>query len=140
MRFATGFILLAAFPLIAAPVPKEIRAGDDQRIVGVWTLTNAKYGDADFDSAVGTKWTLGADGKAVRDRPNEGPGTATFLIDSKAAVKTFDWSTGEGNAFVGVYELDGDRFNVVLISKGRVRPTVCQPTEGGFYFEFKRDK
>lgn len=140
MRFAIGYILLSALPMIAAPVPKEVRAGDDQRIVGVWTLTKAKYGDADFESAIGTKWTLGADGKAVRDRPNEGVGTATFLIDPKAAVKTFDWITGEGNAFVGVYELDGDRFNVVLISKGRVRPTVCQPTEGGYFFEFKREK
>ena len=140
MRFAIGFILLTAPPLIAAPVPKEIRAGDDQRIVGVWTLTTAKYGDTDFESAVGTKWTLGADGKAIRDRPNEGVGKATFQIDSKALVKTFDWQTGEGNTFVGVYELDGDSFNVVLIAKGLVRPTVCQPTEGGFYFEFKREK
>jgi uncharacterized protein (TIGR03067 family) len=140
VRSAIGYILLSALPLVAAPVPKEVRAGDDQRIVGVWTLTKAKYGEGDFDSAVGTKWTLGADGKAIRDRPNEGVGKAKFLIDPTVAVKTFEWITDEGNTFVGVYELDGDRFNVVLVVKGRDRPTACQPTEGGYYFEFKREK
>ena len=55
MRAAIGFIVFTAFPLMAAPVPKEVRAGDDQRIVGVWKLTKAKFGDADFDSAIGTK-------------------------------------------------------------------------------------
>ena len=140
MRAAIGFIVFTAFPLMAAPVPKEVRAGDDQRIVGVWKLTKAKFGDADFDSAIGTKWTLGADGKAVRDRPNEGIGTATFQIDPKADLKTFEWMTDEGNHFQGVYELDGDLFKVVLVVKGRDRPKLCEPTEGGYCFEFKREK
>ena len=140
MRFAFGLLLLSTLPAFGAPVPKELRAGDAQRIAGVWTLTTAKYGQEDYESAHGTKWTLGADGKAIRDRPNEGIGKATFKLDPKAGVKTFDWITEEGNTFVGVYELDGDRFKVILVVNTRERPTVCRPTEGGYCFEFQRGK
>ena len=138
MRAACGFLLLLAVPLSAAPVPKELRAGDEMRIVGVWQLKVSKIGDADYATAIGTKWTLGADGKAIRDRPNDGIGKATFKIDPKATVKAFDWITEEGNTFLGVYELDGDTFRVAL-STG-ARPTACKQNEGGYYFEFRRIK
>ena len=86
MRGALGLLLFASLPASAAPVPKELRAGDTNRIAGVWKLTTAKYGLEDFESAVGTKWTLGADGAALRDRPNEGLGKATFKLDPRAGV------------------------------------------------------
>lgn len=138
MRIACGLLLASALPLFAAPVPKELRAGDEARIVGVWHLKAAKYGDGDYDSAVGTKWTLGADGKALRDRPNEGLGKATFKLDPKAAAKGFDWVTDEGNTFLGVYELDGDSLRVTLNSGAR--PTACKPADGAYHFEFRRAK
>ncbi len=140
MRGALGLLLFASLPASAAPVPKELRAGDANRIAGVWKLTTAKYGLEDFESAVGTKWTLGSDGAALRDRPNEGIGKATFKLDPRAGVKAFEWNTEEGNIFHGVYELDGDRFKVLLTIKAGERPTVCRPTEGMYCFEFRRAK
>jgi uncharacterized protein (TIGR03067 family) len=138
MRATCGFLLIPAAPLSAAPVPKELRAGDEMRIVGVWHLKVSKIGDGDYTNAIGTKWTLGADGKAIRDRPNEGIGKADFKIDPKSPVKSFDWITEEGNTFLGVYELDGDTFRVAL-STG-ARPAACKPSDGGYYFEFRRIK
>ncbi len=140
MRIAVGFLMFGALPLAAAPVPKELRTSDAQRIAGVWKLVSAKFGEADYDAAAGTKWTLGADGKAVRDRPIEGIGKATFKLDPKASVKAFDWMTDEGNTFHGVYELDGDRFTVVLALSGHDRPKACKPTAGAYCFEFQRRK
>ena len=140
VRFALGWLLVGILPAVAAPVPKELRAGDLQRITGAWTLTKAHYGEADFDSAVGTKWTLGSDGHALRDRPNDTVGKATFKIDPGAGVKTFDWMTEEGNTFRGVYELEGDTFKVILKIEGGDRPRVCKPTEGAYCFEFRRAK
>ena len=138
--FALVWLIFCSAATSAAPVPKELRGGDLQRIAGVWTLTKAHYGEADFDSAVGTKWTLGADGRALRDRPNDTVGKATFKIDPGAGVKTFDWMTEEGNTFRGVYELDGDRFKVILKIEGGDRPRICKPTEGAYCFEFRRVK
>ncbi len=138
MRSACGILLLLALPLSAAPIPKELRAGDEMRLVGVWHLKSAKFGDGDYTTAVGTKWTLGGDGKALRDRPNEGLGKAEFKIDPKATVKAFDWITDEGNTFLGVYELDGDTFRVTLATGAR--PTACKPGEGAYHFEFRRAK
>jgi len=140
MRRALALILLTALPIFAAPVPRELRGSDERRIVGVWKLMSAKYGLEDYDSAKGTQWTMAADGSAIRDRPNEGVGKATFKIDPKAEVKAFDWVTAEGNTFHGVYELDGDRFRVLLTLKGGNRPTACRPTEGMYCFEFQRAK
>ncbi len=140
MRFAILLLLLPCPPAFAAPVPKELRGTDAERIAGVWKLTTAKYGLEDYESAHGLKWTLGADGRAIRDRPVEGIGKATFKLDPKAGVKTFEWITDEGNTFHGVYELDGDRFKVVLVLKGAVRPAGVRPTEGAYCFEFLRAK
>ena len=139
-RFTLGWLLVGFATATAAPVPKELRTGDLRRIAGAWTLTKAHYGEADFDSAIGTKWTLSADGQALRDRPNDTVGKATFKIDPGAGVKTFDWMTEEGNTFRGVYELEGDTFKVILKIEGGDRPRVCKPTDGAYCFEFRRGK
>ena len=139
MRTTCALLIAFALPLNAAPVPKEVRAGDAARLLGEWHLTEAKYGEADY-AAIGTKWTFGADGKALRDRPNEGLGTAAYKIDPSAAAKTFDWETGEGTLFHGVYELDGDAFKVVLVLGTEERPAACRPIEGGYHFTFRRAK
>ena len=140
MRFAVPLLLLVGLPAFAAPVPKELRGTDADRIAGVWKLTTAKYGLEDYESAHGTKWTLAANGTAIRDRPTEGIGKATFKIDPKAGAKTFEWNTEEGSIFYGVYELEGDRFKVILSVNSTDRPKVCKPTEGAYCFEFQRAK
>ena len=119
-------------------MPKELRTGDERLIVGVWQLKVSKIGETDYESAIGTKWTLGADGSAIRDRPNDGIGKATFKIDPKATPKSYDWNTEEGTTFLGVYELEGDTLRVTLTTGER--PTVCKPSGNNYYFEFRRLK
>ncbi len=133
MRAVCLLLLTLTLPVSAAPVPRELRGGDDVRIVGVWRLEKARYGDGEYAGAVGTKWTLGAEGQAIRERPNEAPGTVVYKIDPKAAAKTFDW---DGGSFPGVYELDGDTLRVAL--GGSVRPESCKPGEGVYFFEFRK--
>lgn len=134
MRIACGFLLVAAVPLFAAPVPKELHAGDEVRILGMWHLEKARYGDGEYSGAVGTKWTLGTDGKAIRERPNEAPGAVGFKFDPKATVKTFDWD----DSFPGVYELAGAMLRVALGTG--TRPAACKPGDAIYYFEFRRAK
>jgi uncharacterized protein (TIGR03067 family) len=132
------FSALVLAPLaLAAPVPKALKRADAAAIVGEWEVTAATYGGDDYPSAVGTKWTLKDDGTAVRDRPNQGLATAKFEIDPKADPKAFDWHTGEGFTFLGVYELDGDTFKVCLRADA-ARPTKLTDTRGSYVFEFKR--
>jgi uncharacterized protein (TIGR03067 family) len=130
MRVSCGLLLMLTAPLSAAPVPKELRAGDEMRILGVWHLEKSKYGDGEY-GAIGTVWTLGPGGKAIRKRPNEDPGEVAFKFDPKAPVKTFDWD----DSFLGVYELDGDTLRVTLGTG--TRPTACKPGDSVYYFVFR---
>jgi uncharacterized protein (TIGR03067 family) len=122
----------------AAPVPKNLKANDLTAIVGKWELTKATYGGQPNESSNGTKWTLAADGTAVRDR-KEGVATAKYALDPTADPKTFDWHTEEGNEFLGAYSLTGDTFRVSLRLKGSKRPKSDADTDDGAYvYEFKR--
>ena len=134
--------LLALLPLaVAAPVPKSLKASDQAVIVGEWELVKATYSGQPYESAHGTKWTLTAEGTAVRDRPNQGRGTAKFKLDPTADPKAFDWDTDEGNLFVGVYELDGDTFRVNLRSRSSDgRAAKMSDTDNAYVFEFTRVK
>lgn len=132
------------FPMVmlavacAAPVPKNLKAADPTAIVGKWELTSATCGGQPYESANGTKWTLAADGTAVRDR-KEGVATAKYTLDPTADPKSFDWHTDEGNTFVGAYSLTGDTFRVSLRLQGSKRPTSDTDTaDGAYVFEFKR--
>ena len=124
---------------LAAPVPRALKASDATVIVGEWELVKGTYSGQPFESADGTKWTLNADGTAVRDRPKQGRATAKYKLDPAADPKTFDWDTDEGNQFLGVYELDGDTFKVCLRADA-ARPTKLTDTQGSYVFEFKRTK
>lgn len=122
----------------AAPVPKNLKANDQAAIVGKWELTSATVSGQPYESAHGTKWTLAADGTAVRDR-REGVATAKYTLDPKGDPKAFDWHTDEGNTFVGAYSLTGDTFRVSLRLKGSKRPkSDTDADDGAYVFEFKR--
>lgn len=124
--------------VLAAPVPKNLKANDQAAIVGKWELTSATVSGQPYESAHGTKWTLAADGTAVRDR-KEGVATAKYTLDPKGDPKAFDWHTDEGNTFVGAYSLTGDTFRVSLRLKGSKRPKSDTDTaDGAYVFEFKR--
>lgn len=132
--------LLAVAVGVAAPVPKNLKPTDATALPGTWEVTAATYGGDTYDSAVGTRWTLTGDGSAVRDRPTQGRSTAKYKIDATADPKTFDWDTAEGHQFLGVYELDGDRFTVCLRQDKGGRPGKLTDTTGAYVFEFKRVK
>lgn len=131
-------VLVAALTLVA-PVPKGLKPSDPTALLGTWELTTATHSGQPYSSAHGTKWTFHDDGTAKRDRPDDGISTAKYKLDPKASPKEFDWDTVEGNSFVGIYELDGDTFRVILrydVKAGR--PTGMKDTDGAYLFVFKR--
>lgn len=98
-----GFLVLAALPLVAAPVPKQ--KTDADRIVGVWH--DGREGEAAY-------WHFDADGVAGTGA-KKNPQNAKYRIDPLKDPKQFDWSHNGGKTwFLGVYELDGDNLKIAL--------------------------
>lgn len=129
-------LLAVAAVAPAAPVPRELRQTDNSRLVGTWEMTAATFDNDNYPSGVGTKWTLDADGGAVRDRPNLGVSTAKYTLDP--VNKTFVWNTVEGYEFRGVYELTGTSFRVTMAQMEATIPTKVGPAPSAYCFEFKR--
>jgi len=59
MRFSLALLILSAFPLSAAPVPKELRT---PAIVGTWEITESNVWGERSPQYNGQRWYFGADG------------------------------------------------------------------------------
>ncbi|HXP63099.1 MAG TPA: TIGR03067 domain-containing protein, partial [Dongiaceae bacterium] len=61
--------------------------------------------------------------------------TGTITLDAFAAPRRldmhFDAGPEKGNTNFGIYELDGDRWRICLATRGAVRPSRFNSTEGG---------
>lgn len=138
MRSAIA-LLAVAYAATAAPIPRELKMTDAERLLGTWEATAAYWGTNEHATDVGMTWVLEKD-KATRTRTSGDSGTATWSIDPTGQPKCFDWTRSEGAAFVGVYEIDGERLRVTLVEKSAGRPNEVGPIENGFYFVFQRKK
>lgn len=128
--------LLSAAPLaFAAPVPKELKCGDETRILGTWDMVaHSIAGGPPTPQTV--KWRLGPGGQAFILNPNETP--IGYKLHGGTQPKGFDWNW-PGSSHLGLYELDGDTLKVVIASTGgSVRPTELKPGSDVHYCEFKR--
>jgi uncharacterized protein (TIGR03067 family) len=138
MRSAVA-LLTVAFAATAAPIPKELKGSDAERLLGTWETTAAFWGTDEHAPDLGMIWVIEKD-KATRTRTSGDSGTATWEIDDRTDPKCFDWTRSEGTAFVGVYEFDGEQLRVTLIDKTLGRPKKVGPVENGFHFVFQRKK
>ncbi len=129
-------ILLLAVPLAsAAPVPKELKQNDAQRILGTWDMVlHSRAGGA---PKVGTaKWRLERDGKAFI--MNSGDTAISYKLHRELSPKGFDWERPT-SSHPGLYELSGDTLKVVITcGNSTVRPTELKPGPDVIYCEFKR--
>ena len=129
-------ILLFAAPLaFAAPVPKELKRGDETRILGTWDMVaHSMRGGPPTPQTV--KWRLEPGGQAFILNPTEI--AIGYKLHGGSFPKGFDWNW-PGSSHLGLYELDGDTLKVVIASTGgSARPTELKPGLDVIYCEFKR--
>jgi hypothetical protein len=134
MRFAV-LSLLAACPLLAAPVPKEFRKrGDGVAIVGAWKPADGNSAHFQF-RADGTMRTWHGQ--------NSGPAlewTWTNL-DPAATPKRVTLTRQNGNgAYDCYYELTGDALTIAFITdKSQPVPERLGPARGLSVYPLTRD-
>ena len=125
---------------VAAPVPKELKKNDLNRIAGTWALTGSCSGAGAVSPPDGSVWKFEADGKAtiIRKAGDEAAGIK-FAIDATASPKSFDWICPWGEWY-GVYELTGDTFTIYIRGKSDTqgRNTELKPGNGVEMYSFKR--
>ncbi len=141
MRALAILLLIAAPGAVAAPVPKELKKSDADRIVGLWTQTGSCNGGGNVNPPDGTSWKFEAGGKASIIQKGGGAmrGDIKYAVDPAADPKAFDWIAPWGEWF-GVYTLDGDSLTVYISSgKGKTGRNLIPKTGPGIeMYSFKR--
>ena len=128
IRFAPLAILLSAPTLLAAPVPKELKANGST--VGTWMLVRPDAQNPGQFVPGNQYWIIDAEcgvifgatpTPAAAAKPSE-----IFKMDP--ATKEVDHFT-PGNAtrsYMGMYELKGDELTICLNLGGQIRPKTLQ--------------
>ena len=125
---------LVMAPLAAAPVPKELKRTDEQRILGKWEMV-VYYRNGTDAGPQTVHWLLEEGGRASIINPKAiGPKDAiTFKL---TAGNGFDWQW-PNSLHAGIYRLDGDTLKIAM-GEGNVRPGEVKPGGAFSYCEFKR--
>jgi len=130
-------LLLLAAPLgFAAPVPKELKQTDEQRIVGKWEMV--VYYRNGTDAGPQTEhWLLEKGGRAsiINPKAMVPESAITYKL---TAGNGFDWQRSD-SLRVGIYRLDGNTLKLAM-GEWDVRPTELKPGAGCSYCEFRRVK
>lgn len=131
LRFAIVVLLIASFPALAEPVPKELRKSRASRIVGTWLQ----------DAPDVNTWRFAADGTAtITDRLGKKTAGIKYAIDDGADPLAFDWVCPWGSWY-GVCELKEDTFAVFIRrSNGKMamRNLELKATPGVEVYRFQR--
>jgi len=133
--------LLLAGSALAAPVPKELRKGDQSRFVGEWW--ECRMGDSTYtDPATARRFTFDADGNlGIRQNAGATPTEYTAAVDRTAARPTFRLaSKGNVTSYNARYRLDGDTLSFALTDPGLPLAETIAPGPGVIFYELKRLK
>jgi uncharacterized protein (TIGR03067 family) len=118
----------------AAPVPKDLKRGEGERVVGTWKPAEGKTEWFRFD-ADGTLTAWDA------TRPNT-PSSYTYALDLTATPRRMTWTVkGEKEPYFRcVYELDGDTLRLRYVSAGADWPAKADAACGPYFCEQTRDR
>lgn len=132
----TCLVLTILTPLaVAAPVPKELKSGDEQRILGTWDMVGHSMGGGPVTPQT-VKWRLEPGGQAFIMNP--GDTAIAYKIHTETEPKGFDWNWPT-SSHPGLYQLDGDMLKVVITTgNSTARPKELKPGPNVIYCEFKR--
>jgi uncharacterized protein (TIGR03067 family) len=113
-RAALVVLLVHCSTPFAAPIPKELKQGDQALILGTWKLVESGSGTNALRPGDGSCWRFDADGKAAIVRANgKADEGIRYTIDPRESPKQFDWMPSWGN-YRGCYTLEGDRLTLYL--------------------------
>ena len=139
MRPLAAFALLLVAPaLVAAPVPKELRAGPGH--IGKWQNVNVDPKNPAVITSRGQLLYFGADGSfTFRDEGASGPApapTQRVAFDPKSGHVQHSMIAANEMLRLGVYKIEGDRLTMNLNpSPGKPRPSGF---DGGNLWHFQR--
>jgi hypothetical protein len=124
---------LFAGPMVAAPVPKELKKGEGERLVGTWKPAEGKTEWFRFD-ADGTLTAWDA------TRPNT-PSSYTYAVEPAASPRRMTWTVkGEMEPYFRcVFELDDDRLRLRYVSASADWPAKVDAACGPYFCEQTRD-
>lgn len=119
--------LLAA--TMAAPVPKDTAAADALKtLAGEWEVVESEAFGRKGDLYVGDVFKF--DGDRLTHGTGGEPLEYRVRVDPKAEPCQLDWRTGEaGWSHRGIYQLNGDKLTVCLLSRFEADDDKDRPTE-----------
>jgi len=115
-RILTSIVTIAVLvpALTGAPLPKELKQGDQVRIVGIWKLVESGSDLNALSPGDGSSWRFDAEGNAAIVRSTgKADNGIKYSIDPRESPKQFDWMPSWGN-YRGCYALEGDRLTLYL--------------------------
>ena len=116
-----ALVALSAAVVVAAPVPKQLKKGDQSALVGEWEEPPERA----------RAWWFKADGMAGGGDLSDQSRRGIFRIDGTTTPKSLDWSTDNGKTWqLGVYSLEKDTLKV-NIAKDAKTPRPDSLTETG---------
>lgn len=117
-------LLLAVPLLLAAPVPKELKAAkaDAEAILGTWEIVACVRNGRPDAGTVGLKYRFAAGGTCtILHKGGNRTSELKCLLDPTAAPKRFLWDATWGT-WNGVYELKGDDLKMVFPDQAKAPP------------------
>jgi len=125
--FAVGLLVVTA-ALAACAGNGASTASDERALQGTWTLSAGQAGGTALTANELADGRLAIDGDVYTLTLAGGETTTgTQVLDATKSPKTIDVvatsGPGSGTSWLGIYDLDGDQFRIVLAPSGEPRPT-----------------
>jgi uncharacterized protein (TIGR03067 family) len=141
---------LVAGLLIAADAPRgDAARAELEKFQGTWKLVSAQRDgrEASQDEVGRTTLVIKGDTFRVPEDAEVGTGPdGTFTIDPTATPKAIDATPAsgpnKGKTLLGIYRIEGDRYEVRFAPPGQGRPTefVSKPESRGLHSVWRRAK
>jgi len=116
-------ILTAALatPLGAAPVPKNKKTPDAEKIVGRWRVVGREFNGGPRSGREECFWVFEADKMTIFNTKGDRGSVFTYRVEEAESPKRLDLNIGNGQ-YQGLYDLDGDNLKWANTGPGGKRP------------------
>lgn len=136
-------LLLFTLPVVAAPVPKALKAKATMDGVWEWVEFNGNDGQMKYTIQKPNYWRVEGDRISIARQSVEelyqNPLTHTIRIrdEQQPHLRTYD--SGD-TKYSAVVELDGDTLRLAYATDTTKTITECKPADGVYYYVFQRVK
>ena len=149
MRLFALLAILSVGPLVAAPVPKEVKK--TAMMDGIWEMTERHFSGIRDDSMSPIRWTINGESLVIEHQGKDGfrriAGSTYRLVKPEVGlanamdyVQTSDDKDIPPSIFRSLVELNGDTLKICLPNAEQNRPIECKPSLRAAYYVFKRVK